>query len=114
MSYVHPHLGQACDHANLSTVTVDLLADDPYPKILGESEPLRLALGGLKERFKALLQSEGFSSHQLSVAKLCFEFEPGFPDYYCSKCNSYIEEPSGKHFSHAVDYLGTSVAPNHV
>ena len=114
MSYVHPHLGQACDSVGLATVTIDLLADDPYPKVLGESEPLRLALGGLKERFKDILQSEGFSSNQLSVAQLCFEFVPGLPHYYCAKCNSYMEEPSGKHFSYAVDYFGKSVAPNRV
>ncbi|MBX3658788.1 MAG: hypothetical protein KF740_10170 [Ramlibacter sp.] len=112
LSYVHPHLGQACNAAGLESSAVDLLAEDIYPSSLPRVEPLALALTGLKARFGEILASEGFAPSDLHRAALHFEFAPGLPDYFCRRCSAVVEATNGKSFMHAVDGLGASVMPN--
>ncbi|WP_133155094.1 hypothetical protein [Kinneretia aquatilis] len=112
LSYVHPHLGQACDAAGVESSAVDLLAEDIYPSSLPRLEPLALALTALRDRFGAILTSEGFAPSDLHRALLHFEFSPELPDYFCRRCSAVIVATNGKSFMHAVDWLGASVMPN--
>jgi hypothetical protein len=112
LSYVHPHLGQACDLAGLESSSIDLLAEDIYPSLLPRLEPLVHALTSLKVRFGEMLASEGFAPNDLHRAVLHFEFAPELPDYFCRRCSALVEAANGKSFIHAVDWLGASVIPS--
>lgn len=112
LSYVHPHLGQACNAAGVESIAVDLLAEEIYPSSLPRLEPLALALTSLRARFGEMLASEGFAPSDLQRAALHFEFSPGLPDYFCRRCSAVVEATNGKSFIHAVDWLGASVMPN--
>ena len=111
LSYLHPHLRQACRLANLSNVTVELLAENPYPHNLVHLQPLFLALAALKVKFTEILNSEGFAVEDLQSATLRFEFEPKFTDDFSSNCFAQLVSMNGKAYEHFVDYLGNSIKP---
>ena len=60
LSFVHPHLGQACEAEGLDSIEIFVCEDEPCPKIFMNIEPLRLALNKLKETFYGLVVTEGF------------------------------------------------------
>jgi len=111
LSYLHPHIRQACRLSNLNVVTVHLLAENPYPHNLQHLQPLSMALASLKVKFNEILSSEGFSMTELDSATLRFEFEPKFTDDFSSNCFAQIVSKSGKTYEHFVDCLGHSIKP---
>lgn len=90
---------------------MDLLAQFPYPVGLPESEPLRLSLGGLREKLESILQSEGMSLSELERASLSVEILPG-RDNYCCNCSAVLALNEGTEVSCVVNYLGQHVSPN--
>ena len=76
LSFLFPHLWEACQAAGVTGVTVNLLDSDPYPAMLREHGPLRLALGNLLKRFDRILVSRGLDVAGLSEARLDFAFPP--------------------------------------
>lgn len=111
LSYIHPHIGEACRRSGVASAQIDLLAEFPYPGGLPESEPLRLALGGLREKLEGILLSEGMSLSELSRASLSVELLPGL-DNYCCNCTAALALSEGTEVSYVVNYLGQQVAPN--
>ena len=80
LSWLYPHLGEACREAATLSSTIDLTEPQPYPKDLPTRAPLRLALGALRRTLAALLERHGFSLGDLTEAQLEFRFPEGFGD----------------------------------
>lgn len=112
LSYLHPHLRQACRAAGEYSAQIDLLSPNPCPENLRGNQPLQIALMSLQERFAQILQSEGFSLDELQKALLFFEFPAEYKDDYCSNCHAALQASSGKEFLHAVNCMGASIVPN--
>jgi hypothetical protein len=108
MSCVQPHLGQECRAAGLATVSVDLLAERPYPPGLGENMYLGTALGSLKKRFERILAAEGIQSEQLREAHLRFTF-PYTSDDFSSCCFALLTTLEGRSVRSAADSRGRKI-----
>ena len=80
LSYLYPHLGQACRQAGVRTVAIDLLDPAPYPAELPRHEPLAKALISLRMKLAELLRKHGRSLDELTLARLEMGFPPGFGD----------------------------------
>jgi hypothetical protein len=106
LSYVHPHLGKMCDKSGISSVIIDILADDIYPVHFSENKPLRLALNQLKITFIEILHSEGFSINDISEVTLRFKFDFLKWDHYCSICTTKIIALSGRVYEKTVNFEG--------
>ena len=106
LSYVHPHLGEMCDKKGITSVEINILADDFYPSYFDANTPLRLSLNHLKARFFEILKREGFSENDISGVTLSFEFDFTKWDYYCSICTSKIITHSGSVYEKTVNFEG--------
>ncbi|WP_100636437.1 hypothetical protein [Marinomonas sp. ef1] len=105
LSFVHPHLGQACEAEALDFIEINVFDNEPCPQRFLHIEPLRLALNALKETFYGLVVSEGFEPKDIESAKLRFEFKCGQLDNYCSVCTASLAVAS-KTYTSKVNYLG--------
>lgn len=107
LSFVHPHLGQACEADGIDSIEVYLSETEPCPNRFLDIEPLRLALNTLKETFYSLVVTEGFELKDIESAKLVFEFKHGQLDHYCSVCTASLVSAS-KTYQSRVNYLGNT------
>ncbi len=112
LSYVHPHLGEACADVGVHHVVIDVMQDDPCPPEFRDRRPLRLSVGKLKETLSGILESEGFSLDALREAKLTFYFKQNRTDHYCSICNAVLVDSEGTTHEDWVDYMG--MRPNKI
>lgn len=106
ISYIHPHVLQACRAAGLTQMVVSLLDSEPCPESFRGIEPLRLSLRGLRMRFEEILAAEGFSVTDLTEASLTFSPDPQFSDDYCTICHSHLTSSMGRSYEHTIDCLG--------
>ncbi|AWY00454.1 hypothetical protein A8139_10915 [Marinomonas primoryensis] len=107
LSFVHPHLGKACEEAGINSIEVDLSETEPCPRIFVNIEPLRLALNALRETFYGLVVSEGFEPKDIVSVNLVFEFKHGQLDHYCSDFTATLVSAS-KTYQSRVNYLGNT------
>ena len=107
LSFVHPHLGKACEEVGISSIEVHISKSEPCPRIFINDEPLRLALNALRETFYGLVVTEGFEQKDIESAKLVFEFKHGQLDHYCSDCTASLVSAS-KTYQSKVNYLGNT------
>jgi hypothetical protein len=103
LSWLHPHLAQACRAVNTSTVMIDLLDGDPYPIVLREHRPLRLALNGLQNWFTGLVSRLGFTSEVVSRVRLRFDFHAD--DDYDSAVEVAIDLNNGGRLVRRRDFI---------
>ena len=111
LSWLHPHLAQACRGGHQPVAHIDLLSASPYPTGASELQPLRLALRALRDRLEQLLISEGMTLKDLTTASLAVEFYSDRDDY-SSTCHAFLATPTGPLVSYAVDVRGNRVPPN--
>lgn len=111
LSWLHPHLAQACRVGHQPVAHIDLLYASPY--LIGASElrPLRLALRALRDRIYQILISEGMTLKDLTTAFLAIEFCSDLDDY-STTCHAFLAMPTGPLVSYAVDVRGNRVPPN--
>jgi hypothetical protein len=102
LSFVHPHLGEACSEAGVLDVSIELLDVAPYPTGLSERAPLTLALGALHQRFLELLSRYDLSAADLSGARLEFRFKPERRDHYSCHVRSVLTAKSGRVYDRAL------------
>jgi hypothetical protein len=107
LSFVHPHLGQACEAEGLDSIEIFVSEDEPCPKVFLHIKPLRIALNKLKETFYGLVVIEGFEPKEIETARLVFEFRHGQLDHYCSNCTASLVSASTTYKS-KVNYLGNT------
>ena len=107
LSYVHPHLGQACEEAGLDSIEICVSETEPCPERFLHIEPLRLALNTLRETFYNLVVAEGFEPKDIESARMVFEFKHGQLDHYCSDCTVSLVTASNTYQS-KVNHLGNT------
>lgn len=95
-----------CEKNGISSVAIDILADDIYPNEFNEYNPLRLSLTQLKITFIEILKRERFSTKDISEATLRFEFDFIKWDHYCSICTTKIIALSGRVYEKTVNFEG--------
>ena len=106
LSHLHPHLGQACSDANKEEVTIDLLADPPYPDWFQCRKPLAIGLATLKETFQTMLQAEHFPIADVTDAFLIFHFDNKYGDWQYASCEATITSAQGEVFKRSIDFTG--------
>jgi hypothetical protein len=109
LSYLHPHLAEACEDAGQTYAEIDLMQDEPCPSRYRARKPLQLAIGELKTFYTGLLESEGFILDKIERTNLLFSFDLARYDHYCSTCTARIQTKDGKCFEKTVNYLGNEV-----
>ncbi len=102
LSWLHPHLGQACRLAGVNTAVIDLLSQQPYPASLPKLKPLELALSSLQARFWEIVELKRLSRDCIAYAQLKFFFPPNYDDYSCS-VSATITTSHGNVFTRKVD-----------
>ena len=113
ISYIHPHVLQACRSARLKEIAVSLLDSEPCPELFRHLEPLRLSLRGLRTRFEEILATEGFSLADSAEATLTFSPDPQVSDDYSTICRSRLTSNTGRSYMHTIDTLGQSRNSEH-
>ena len=107
LSFVHPHLGQACEEEGVDSIEIRISESEPCPSTFLHIEPLHLALNTLKGKFYDLVAIEGFEPKDIESARLVFEFKHGQLDHYCSFCTASLVSAS-KTYQSKVNYLGNT------
>ena len=80
LSWLYPHLGEACRDAGVLVTSVDLVEGEPYPRGLRHKQPLALALVAMRQTLKAILEKHGFDFADVTSARLEFTFPTGYGD----------------------------------
>ncbi len=112
LSYIHPHLRQACNSSRMSCALIDLNTNEPCPDVFKHIEPLQLSLSALRKKFITILTAEGFNLSDIKSIYLMFYFTDEFPDDYCSICDAEIMSVNGKKYLYVVDYMGNTREPD--
>lgn len=102
LSYLHPHLGEACESIGTETVMLDLLSESPYAQGFPVSQPLNLATGALRKKFAEMVEHAQLNVSQLRRAVLHFRF-PSWRDHYSCAVKSEFELLNGHQFSHVIE-----------
>jgi len=100
LSWLHPHLGEACRRAESDEVVLDAARVDPLPDGFPASEPLKLAAGGLHRTFVAIVEKKGFSVGDVKRAELRFVFSPNRKDDYSCTCFSHLTASDDREYTH--------------
>lgn len=103
LSWLHPHLAEACRLAGVREPSFELLVPEPYPQGVPRLEALRLAPKGLQTWFTELVARLGHDKEKLSSVLLRFQF--GTADNYNSAVEVTISTSTGKRYGGQVDYI---------
>jgi hypothetical protein len=99
LSWLHPHLAQACQRVGVPTVSVGILDADPFPVGFEPSEPLQSALSELRKWMETNLVTQGFSASDLQRAGLVFSFRQGGDQYDCAVAATLVDKTGRTHFA---------------
>jgi len=102
LSWLHPHIGQACRIAGATAAEVELLDEAPYPTDLPRLEPLVLALQGLQGKLFAILDSHRLDHAAVQSVRIQFVFKPNCLDDYLWAVVSRITSSTGRVFEKRV------------
>ena len=102
LSWLHPHMAQACHLAGVTEVKIELLDSDPYPPALPKLKPLALALMGLQARFWEILDKQQIPRSRVRSVQLEFHFLSEDTDNYLCAVRAAITAPNGKVFQRHV------------
>jgi hypothetical protein len=108
VSFIQPHLGQACREVGLTQVVIDLKESQPYSKELRVHHQLQLALLALQTRFEEILEAEGFTLQDLTRAELQASIL-GMPPGGIA-CFLTLQHKTGKIFEGGADSLDRRVS----
>ena len=95
LSWLHPHLGEACAEAGVLDASVELLTT-PYPPGLAARKPLETALVSLREKFLDLLNNYGLGPGDVTAVRLEFRFNPQPRDNFSCSVRSVITARTGR------------------
>jgi len=109
LSFVNPHLSEACEERGLGSIEIELVSIDPCPKEFVGINPIYLSINNLKKTFIGIIEKEGLEYYDLSSAKVEFTFYHGKRDHYCSNCKATLKSTEGKVYISAVDYVGNEI-----
>jgi hypothetical protein len=96
LSWLHPHVGQACRSAGLLEVEVQLTGAEMYPAILPPMEPLRLALIGLRDRLWKIVTAHKLEQSSVKGVSLLFCFSELRSDDYLCEVTGVVTGSNGR------------------
>lgn len=116
LSFIHPHLSQACRSHGIHSISLDLISSDPCPDQFKPNEPVHLSLISLHNRFKEILTSEGFGIADIEDTILVFEFPNEYLKFedYCTNCHVHLTSKKGNEFVYSVDCFGHPLYPKRI
>ena len=100
ISWLHPHLGEACRRAKKDEVVLEVSRANPLPDDFPATEPLKLASRELHRTFRTILEKKGFAASDVKIAELRFVFSAQKTDDYCATCFSRLLTSDDREFSH--------------
>jgi hypothetical protein len=103
MSWLYPHLFEACRMGGTLEAHLDLLEPEPYPRDLPRLEPLRLAAAALQEWFRDLLARLGFDQSVVQSVSLHFHFRDN--PYESPAVSATITAHTGRTYTEKVDFI---------
>jgi len=109
LSYVNPHLSEACEKVGLHCIEIELLTKNSCPLQFLGNEPLELSLNELKLTLMKILKSEDYEPSQLKSAKLEFSFYHDKNNYYSSDCKATLHSTENRIYEKAVNYFGETI-----
>jgi len=105
LSYIHPHLGQACRQAGVDQARVDLLTDAPYPAGLPDHQPLALALLNLRRRFLDILARYQLAPDDVTGVEMQFAFKHDRHDDSLCAVRTVITDRTGRTYERMLPYI---------
>ncbi len=111
LSWLHPHLFEACTAFGTSAVLVEIHSELYFAPSVPLSRELAASLDSLVGRFKSILQAEGFSAQDVERAAVLFEYPPQYTDGFSVNCHARLSDRQGNVYTHSVDYTGRAIAP---
>jgi len=109
LSWLHPHMGEACRLASVTCADFELLTEQPYPSMLPRFEPLALALQGLQTKFWEILHLTGLPRESVQSVRLEFYFSPSRTDDYSCAVRAVITASDGKVFDKHIAEVGNAL-----
>ncbi len=103
LSFVHPHLGEACKDNKISSVSVNLLKEEFIPKLRSISKELNLSTTALRKTFIEFLNKENISNNEIVKAYILFNF---INDIWPSSCYLEVTTIENRTIEVALDSLG--------
>jgi hypothetical protein len=103
VSWLHPHLHDACMVAGVREATIDLIEPVSYPDGLPLVRPLYFALAALREKFLSLLTAHGLDPADLHSAHLRVQFPLLGADGYACRIRSCLVSSRGRTFTACID-----------
>ena len=107
LSWLHPHMGEACRLASVTSADLELLRAQPYPLMLPRSEPLEIALLGLQTKFWEILHLTGLPRESVQSVRLEFFFSQSRTDDYSCAVRAVITASDGKIFDKRIAEVGS-------
>lgn len=98
LSYLSPHLAQALRAAGLTTTTVDVLSEEGWSPGFKTSEPLDVAIIGLKSFIGDLLNKHGFSREDITGITLSVTPAPWDASGYILNARAVITARNARTF----------------
>ncbi len=95
LSCLYPYVGDLCQKANLTSVTIKLMDKEPYPRDLEFLEPLSFAISSLFDKFKVILLKQNLPILEVVEMDLTISFENGYGDGSLYSVESKIVLKSG-------------------
>ncbi len=80
LSCLYPYVGELCQKANLTAVTIKLMDENPYPKEFEFLKPFSLAVTSLVEKFQEILLKLNLPISEVVEMDLTILFNNGYGD----------------------------------
>ena len=100
LSFLHPHIGEACKEIGVSEATVRLLSENPYPENLPIKKPLQLAIGSLKNKYEEIMSKMELPLSSVKSLDIIVIFCNS--DNYTCSVKSIMETDTGKTYEQIV------------
>jgi len=85
LSYLYPYVGELCKKGNLTSVTIKLMDDDPYPQELEFLKPFSLAVHSLVTKFKEIVLKLELPIGEVAQMDLTIFFNNGYGSLFSVK-----------------------------
>ena len=107
LSYLYPYVGDLCQKANLTAVTIKLMDEDPYPKELDFIKPFSLAINSLIAKFKEILLKLNLPISEVVEMDLTILFNHGYGDGSLYSVESKMVLKSGTKWVQVLEQIAT-------
>ena len=107
LCHLHPHLGDACEDANLESYQLSLLTVSEVSQFEKDIKEIDLSTKELRKRFAEILTSEDLDVSELSEALITYRF---FNSPWPCGCQVIVRTNANQVIDVKVDLMGNPVA----